>query len=741
MSGVEKKENIIKYRAIETNNLKKIDIDIEKNKIIGIAGPSGSGKSSLAYDTIYNISEVEEAKLKKDLEGIQKFKVSSYKNIIPAVEVRQTNNNSNPRSTIVTYLGLDSEFKKLFVKVNNVPPTFFTFNNPINACEKCQGLGYIYKLDSSKIIDEEKSIKEGAIIPWHNSTLGYEEKLLIKFAEDNGISITTKIKELSEKEREMIFYGKGEKIYKISYKANGKQRNKFFTYSGILLESNKFLEDINQPSSKQKIDKYIYQIECPLCKGKRFNDRILKYKVFDKSIGDYYTEETEEIYKYLNNKLGENSKIDIELKNILKVLKEIVEANLGYLNLNRSIPSLSGGELQRLRLISIINSQITNMMYIIDEPSSKLHVSEYEGIYKNFKEIKERGNTVIYVEHNSYFLKRADKVIFIGPGAGEKGGKIVKNYIKELKFPKFEPKEKKKLIKIADININNIKNLDVEIPLNSVIGIYGVSGSGKSSLVKYLNKKLEKSEYLTQKPLKGNINSTIGTYSGTLFADIREELGRKNNINPEELHFTSEEGRCPRCEGKGTIKYNNSFSKEIDILCDECQGQRYSQKVLEKKLIHDKNIYEILNISIDTLIEQKFFENKKIVEKLELLKKLGLGHLNLFRSTNTLSGGEAQRVKLSDILGKKGKGKIFFFDEPLSGLSDKDGIEILNIFREITKQGATIIFIEHNILAIDACDYILEMGPGKGKYGGKIIFSGTLEEFKQSENYKIYIKK
>lgn len=738
---MEKKENIIEYRGIETNNLKKINIDIEKNKIIGIAGPSGSGKSSLAYDTIYNISEVEEAKLKKDLEGIQRFKVSSYKNIISAVEVRQTNNNSNPRSTIATYLGLDNEFKKLFVKINNIPPTLFTFNNPINACEKCQGLGYIYKLDQSKIIDEEKSIKEGAIIPWHNSTVGYEEKLLIKFAEDNGISITTKVKDLSERERELMFYGKGETKYKISYKAYGKQRNKSFTYSGILLESNKLLEDINQPSSKQKIDKYIYQIECPQCKGKRFNDRILKYKVFDKSIGDYYTEEIEEVYRYLNDKLGENPKIDIELKNILKVLEEIVKANLGYLNLNRSIPSLSGGELQRLRLISIMNSQITNMMYIIDEPSSKLHVSEYEGIYKNFQEIKERGNTVIYVEHNPYFLKKVDELISIGPGAGDKGGEVVKNYIKELKFPEFKFKEIKNFMKITDINTNNIKNLEVKIPLNSVIGIYGVSGSGKSSLVKYLNKKLEKSEYLTQKPLKGNINSTIGTYSGTLFADIREELGKKNNINPEELHFTSKEGRCPRCEGKGIIKYDNGFGKELEIICNKCDGKRYSKEILKRKLKFKKNIYEILNTSIDTLIEQKFFENRKIVEKLELLKKLGLGHLNLFRPTNTLSGGEAQRVKLSDILGKKVKGKVLFFDEPLSGLSDRDAIEILNIFREMTEQGATIIFIEHNTLAIDACDCILEMGPGKGKYGGKIIFSGTLEEFKKSKNYKIYIKK
>lgn len=735
-----KKGNIIKYRGVRTNNLKNINIDIEKNKIIGIGGPSGSGKSSLVYDTIYNISEFEEAKLRNDLGCVKKFDIDLYENVIAAVEVRQTNNNNNPRSTIATLLNLDSEFKKIFAKINNISPTKFTFNNSANACEKCLGLGYVYEINNDKIIDHEKTVREGAFIPWHDSTLGYEEKLLIKFAEDNGISTTTKIKNLNEKEKQLLFYGTSETKYKISYKAYGKSRNKNFNYIGILKESNNYLQSINQPSSKQKIQKYSSEVECPVCNGKRFNKEILEYKLLNKSIGDLYTMEIEELYRFF--KENKVLKIEREVENIITFLKEIINSNLGYLNLNRSIPSLSGGELQRLRLISVMNTQISNIMYIIDEPSSKLHVTEYESLYNNFLEIQKKENTIIFVEHNPYFLNRADKTVFIGPGSGEKGGKIVKQEVVEfLDYKQKAIIEAKDYIEEKDININNVKDLSIKIPKNCVIGIYGVSGSGKSSIVKALNKKIKNSEYLTQKPLKGSITSTIGTYSGTLFKDIREEVGKTFNLDPDILNFNSEKGKCKICEGKGTIKFPFDYGKEIDILCEECEGKRYSKETLSHKLINGKNIYEILNTTIDSIIEKKYFKNKKIKEKLELLIELGLGHLNLFRTTNTLSGGEAQRVKLSDILGKKMKDKVLFFDEPLSGLSAKDCVGILNIFRKLITKGATIVFIEHNVLGIDACDYLIEIGPGKGKNGGKIIFSGILEEFKNSKNYEKYKNK
>ena len=734
---MEKKENIINYRGVKTHNLKNIDIKIDKNKLIAVAGPSGSGKSSLVYGTIYNIAEFEEARLKNDVTGIKKFIVDDYSNIIPAVEIKQTNNNSNPRSTIATFLNLDTEFKKIFTKVNNVSPTIFTFNNPKNACEKCMGLGYVYEINDNQIIDENKSIKEGAFLKWHKTTLGYEEKLLIKFAEDNNISITTKFKDLKESDRELLCYGTSEKKYQVSFKAYGKPRNKAFRYVGILKESEENLENIEKASNKQKVEKYSSEKTCPYCGGQRFNKKVLEYKVLEKSIGEFYIMEIEELYEFLIK--NKKSEIEDEVKNICQTLKEIIKANIGYLNLNRSIPSLSGGELQRLRLVSIMNSKISNMMYIIDEPSAKLHVTEYENLYENFKEIKKRENTVIFVEHNPYFLKRVDEVIFIGPGSGEKGGKIMKNQkVEEITYVRKKELIPKSYEEVKGININTIKDLAVKIPKNCVTGIYGVSGSGKSSLVKVLTERIDKSEYITQKPIRGSINSTIGTYSGDLFKNIREELALKYKINEEILNFNTEQGACPYCGGKGTKKFLYDYGKEIDVTCDVCEGKRYSEEVLKIQLVKGKNIYEILTMTIETMLEEEFFESKKVVEKLNLLRRLGLGHLNLFRTTNTLSGGEAQRVKLSSILGKKIKDKFLFFDEPLSGLSLQDSCKILDLFRELAEKGVTIVFIEHNILAIEACDYIIEMGPGKGKNGGKIVFSGSIDEFKKSENYKKY---
>lgn len=734
---MEKKENIIKYRGIRTNNLKNINVEIEKNKLIGVAGPSGSGKSSLVYDTIYNIAEFEEARLKNDITGVKKFIIDDYDDIIPAVEIKQINNNSNPRSTVATFLNLDTEFKKIFTKKNNVSPGFFSFNNPKNACKKCMGLGYVYELEDEQIIDENKSIKEGAFIPWHKTFLGYEEKLLIKYAEDNNISIVSKIKDLTESEKKLLYYGESEKKYKISYKAYGKMRNRLFKYTGILTESEKNLENIRKASSKQKIEKYSVEKICPSCNGQRFDKKVLEYKVFGKNIGEFYLMEIEELYEFLIN--NKDLEIKLEVANICDILKEIIKADIGYLNLNRSIPSLSGGEFQRLRLVNIMNSKIANMMYIIDEPSAKLHVTEYENLYQNFIEIRNRKNTIIFVEHNPYFLKRADKVIYIGPGSGENGGMILEN--QEIEYENYIKKNKflvKDYIEVKNINLNNIKNLTVKIPKHCVTGIYGVSGSGKSSLVKMLHEKIDKSEYITQKPVRGSINSTIGTYNNQLFKEIREEIAQEYSLDADLLNFNSEKGACPNCEGKGIKKFMYDYGKEIDVLCEECEGKRYSEEVLKIKLLKGKNIYEILNLTIDTLLEEKYFKSEKIVKKLKLLKQLGLGHLNLFRTTNTLSGGEAQRVKLSSILGKKVKDKILFFDEPLNGLSSKDSCNILDLFTEIVKNGATVIFIEHNILALEACDYLIEMGPGKGKNGGEIIFSGKIEDFKKSENYKKY---
>lgn len=745
---MEKKESFIEYNGINTNNLKNIDVKIKKNTLISIAGPSGSGKSSLAYGTIYNISKFEEAKLKNDDSLEKTYRIKSYKNIVPAVDLKQVNLNNNPRSTIATFLNLDSEFKKIYGRKNKVSPAIFTFNMPNSACKTCNGLGYILSVDEDKIIDENKSIKEGAFIPWNKSIMGYEEKLLIKFAEDNMIPLNKKISELTQKQKELLlFCEKSEKKYRISYKAYGKPRNKEFYYKGIMTQQEE-LKSSNRASGLQKIRKYIDKKECPSCKGQRFNKNVLSYKFLGKSLGEIYNMEISKLYEFLKieNKIDT---LDEDISFILVILKEIIDSNLGYLNLNRSIPSLSGGELQRIRLVNILSSEISNMLYVIDEPSAKLHVTEYENLYESLNKIKNRDNTLLLVEHNPYFLDKSDEVIYIGPKAGKNGGeKITREKYISKEIVNLEDEiyfqfrnETKKIIEIKNITKNNLNDVTVRLPLNSIIGIYGVSGSGKSTLCRELTKRLPNSLYIDQKPIRGSSISTIGSYSGTLFKDIRDEIAQKLKIsNPNVFNFNLEEGKCKVCDGKGKIKFTYDYGKEIEVLCPKCRGKRYSEIILKDKRYQykRKNIYDILNLSIEELITEKMFESKKINDKLNLLNQLGLGHLNLFRTTDTLSGGESQRVKLSDALGKKVKDKILFFDEPLSGLSFKDSINILKIFKLLASKGATIIFIEHNVLGIKACDSIIEIGPGKGKNGGKIIFQDSLDKFIGSKNYEKY---
>ena len=725
MNGVEKRENIIKYRGIETNNLKHIDVDIEKNTLIAVVGPSGSGKSSLVYGTIYEISACEEDKLRNIYREDYNYKIETYENIIPAVELKQNNNNINPRSTLGIFLNIDKEFKKIFAGEHGVPVGRFTFNNPRNSCPRCGGLGEEYVLSLDKIIDENKSIEDGALRPWRNSQDGHYEKVLEKYCVQEGICKSIPYCGLSQEEKNKITYGRSSEKFRVSYKANGKTRTKEFYYVGILAYLEEYLEDKEQASSKEKIKSYSHMEKCSLCGGMRFNSEVLEYKIDGYSIGDFYTMEIEELCEYLK------SKEKREFKKIYEILQRMVQYNLGYLNLNRSIPSLSGGELQRLRLMNILSSEMEDMLYIIDEPSAKLHVSEYEELWRNIQGIKERGNTVIIVEHNPYFIQRADRRIYIGPRGGSQGGYLLDRLEEKPWSWTRNFKEPCDYIEVKNISKNNIKNLTVKFPKNVVTAILGVSGSGKSTLVKELNERLENSEYISQKPLRGSSASTIGSYS-EVYGLIRKEMSKKLQLDEKFFNFN-----CDHCGGKGKEIYIYDFGKEMEVQCAKCEGKRFNVETLEYKY-RGYNIYEILNLTIEDLLEINIFENKGIRERLELLKKMGLGYLSLFRTTDTLSGGEAQRVKLSKVLGKRIKDKILFLDEPLNGLSQGDIEGVLKLFTELRDMGATVVLIEHNILALRGCDYILEMGPSRGKNGGKIIFEGTMEEFKGNNNYEKY---
>lgn len=738
VNGVEMKENTINYKGIRTNNLKNIDVSIKKGTLIGIAGPSGSGKSSLAYGTIHSISEFEWNKISNENISSYDFKIDEYTNVIPSISLKQDNTNSNPRSTIATFLHIDKIFRLIFSTTNNVSPSLFSFNNPRNCCPKCAGLGYINIFDESLLIDWEKSISKKPFKIWNNS---YQQKLLEKYAILMGIPLDVKIKDLPSEYLNKLLYSHLYEPISISYKLNGKSRTRKFRFVGLMEEINQLANDKKHISSYQKIANYSRITDCDTCNGSRFSDDILKYKYNGKSIGELYLMEISDLCSFLTESIKKEQKTEIKkmLDSIYIILSGFISAKLEYLNLNRSIPSLSGGELQRIRLLNILNSQIDDMMYIVDEPSASLHISEYESIITDLFHLKERGNTILMVEHNSYFLERTDENIFMGYSSGENGGYIIPKPSFETLYS-FTPRKCDSFFQINNINQHNVKNINVKIPKNRIIGIYGPSGSGKSTIAKNINNKIPNGEYVTQKPLRGSNSSIIASYSG-IFDAIRQLFAEYNHKTPEIFSFYNEEGQCPNCKGRGKITHEIDFGRtKIDVICDACNGKRFSETTLLYKF-KDFSIFDIMNFTIDTLIEKQLFdENTIITKQLNNLRRLGLGHLTLFRTTDTLSGGESQRLKLIKFIGKKLKDKIFLFDEPLKGLSNQNVYLLMKIFKDITDEGGTVVFIEHNPIAILFCDYIIEVGPGKGKNGGKILFDGDVNSFKETDRWKPYEK-
>lgn len=732
------KENTINYQGIKTNNLKNISLEIPKGAFWGIGGPSGSGKSSLAYSTIFAISQFEWEKVTNHSSNlIPTFNIEKYQNVVPAIALKQENFNTNPRSTIATFFKVDKDFRLLFASCNNLSPSLFSFNNPKNCCPFCEGLGVETSLSSEQMINWDKSILGEPFVPWKKS---YKQKVLEKYANDNNIPLEVPLKILPKEQLDLLLNSKSEKKYKVTYTISGKKRTKEFYFIGLLSEMQVLKEDKKHISSHQKILDYSTTNTCSHCNGSRFSEKVLTFKYNFKNIGDLYLMEFSELLDFINNSIliELNSELKHLLINIKRIITGLVESNLDYLQLNRGIPSLSGGELQRIRLCNILTSQISGMIYIVDEPSSRLHVSEYNSVLQALLNLRDNQNTILMIEHNPYFLSYTDKNFFLGPGSGNDGGNLVSKESDNANYL-YKCRELSNFLKFKNITRNNIINLSFDLPLNCIIGIYGPSGSGKSTLAKYISENTKKSEYVSQKPIKGTVASTVASYSG-IFEEIRECFSKISGCPANFFSFSNTEGQCPYCSGRGSIKYTLDFGKtEVEIICEECKGKRFNTLVLEYKY-KNLSIYEILTLTIDALIKGELFLNHPLNEKLYLLQKLGLGYLNLFRTTDTLSGGEAQRLKLTKYIGKKSNDRIFIFDEPLSGLSQKDALNILRIFNDLVKKGSTVIFIEHNVIGIDYSDYIIEMGPGKGKYGGKIIFEGKSDSFIISNQYNIYKK-
>ena len=744
----------IYIKNARTHNLKNISLKIPKNKIVVFTGVSGSGKSSLVFDTIYieaqrqlidTFSSFARARLPK----LSKPPLDEIKNISTAIVIDQKKVNSSPRSTIGTLTGINDYLKLLFSKWGNRylgPPFLFGFNHPKGMCPDCKGIGEKIKIDITKLIDLKKSLKEGAINHPDYNVGGWNWEELINMKLFN---VDKKLRDFSEKELNNFLYANeiliekksGEKIYSKKFEGIVKKLEKLYL--------NKSLNGLNN-LKKGTYQKYFIRTECDSCQGTRLNETVRSIKINGKNIAEISNMELTTLSEFLGSIEGE-IKTPI-IQKIQKILSNLVKIGVGYLSLNRSIKSLSGGESQRVKIAKQLNCDLVNIMYILDEPSIGLHPKDIGKLIKILEELKEKDNSVFVIEHDFKIIKNADYIIDLGPKAGNLGGEIIytgnfkdmKNsggltakYLNEKKKIAHKRKKWKTSFEIKNANLHNLKNFSTKIPKGVLTCVTGVAGSGKSSLINEIFTKENKNVILIdQSPISKSSRSNSATYL-RIFDLIREEFAKANNVNPSLFSFNSK-GACPKCNGSGIINYDLSFLEEIKTTCDLCNGKRYTLEALKFKY-NNKNIFEVLNMTINEI--KDFFKNPEIKRRLQILCEVGLEYLELGQPLSTLSGGECQRIKLASELHKKGN--IYVMDEPTTGLHMADIDKLLKIIKKLTDNGNTVVVIEHNLDVVKYADWIIDLGPDGGSKGGELLFEGTPEELienKQSYTGK-YLKK
>ena len=675
--------------------------------------------------------------------------------------------------------------------IEEIEPRLFSFNSPYGACEECEGIGVKLNVDPKLVVpDEKKTISEGAIIPWAKSTSLYYAQTLASLAKHYKFSLDDKWKNISKKIRDVILYGSDDEEIKFSYDDGYEKYSHKKTFEGVINNLERRYLETESDWMREEISQYQSDTKCEKCNGYRLKDEALCVKIEDLNISEVTEKsiiEAKEWFAGLETKLDQT-----RLKIAQHILKEINErldfllnVGLDYLTLSRESGTLSGGESQRIRLASQIGSGLTGVLYVLDEPSIGLHQKDNIKLIDALKRLRDLGNTVIVVEHDTETMESSDHIIDLGPEAGHKGGTVIaegtcddikKNnesitgrYLSNKSFipvPKNRRMAKNgRYLEILNASGNNLKNVNLKVPLGAFTCVTGVSGSGKSTLILqtlynalnlYLNNNksrkiplpfkgikgielVDKIIDIDQSPIGRTPRSNPATYTGA-FGPIRDWFtnlpeSKSRGYKPGRFSFNVKGGRCEACEGDGVITYEMHFLPDVYITCDECKGSRYNRETLEIKF-KEKNISDVLNMTVDEGCD--FFENINTIRgKLLTLKKVGLGYIKIGQQATTLSGGEAQRIKLAKELSKRSTGRtVYILDEPTTGLHQHDIKKLLEILHTFVATGNTVIVIEHNLDVIKTADHIIDIGPDGGIKGGKIIAEGKPENIvKVNESY------
>ena len=669
------------------------------------------------------------------------------------------------------------------ISYSDPAPNNFSFNSPQGACPHCKGLGYINMIDLGKVIpDKKQNIHDGGIVPlgkYKNQMIFWQvEAILKKFDCD----LKTPISDIPDEALQEVLYGSLENV-RIDKKLVHTTSDYFVSFDGIIKYLRNVMDNDDSTAGQKWADQFLAECECPECHGQRLNREALSYKIWDKNIAELASMDISELREWLDHVEEhldhQQQQIAVEiLKEIRTRLDFLLEVGLDYLALNRQSASLSGGESQRIRLATQIGSQLVNVLYILDEPSIGLHQRDNERLIRSLKELRDLGNTVIVVEHDEDMMRSADWIVDIGPRAGRKGGEVVfqgtpqemlqtdtitaqyLNGQQKIDIPKQRRKGNGKSLILKGCTGNNLKHVDVEFPLGTLILVTGVSGSGKSTLINetlqpILSKhfyhalknpmpydSIEGLEYIDkvvnvdQSPIGRTPRSNPATYTG-VFSDIRSLFvnlpeAKIRGYKPGRFSFNVKGGRCETCGGNGYKTIEMNFLPDIQVPCETCHGKRYNRETLEVRY-KGKSIADVLDMTINQAVE--FFENvPDILRKIKTIQDVGLGYIKLGQPSTTLSGGESQRVKLATELSKRDTGKtLYILDEPTTGLHFEDIRILMDVLQKLIDRGNTVIVIEHNLDVIKLADHIIDIGPEGGHNGGQILSTGTPEQVAKSK--------
>ena len=723
----------ITIRGLRQNNLKNVSLDIPKGKIVVFTGVSGSGKSSIVFDTIAaesqrQMNETYTAFVRGRLPKYEKPKVERIDNLSASVIVDQSRLGGNARSTVGTISDMYAALRLLYSRIGQPyagTASYFSFNDPNGMCPECSGIGKVMTVDIENRIDPEKTWNEGmADLPAFHVGNWYWKQ----YAESGLFPLDKKWKDFTEQERNRLLYGADTPDGKrLSKKVDGVSH---YLHRMLIHRDTSTLKE----ASLKRLMYLVEEKKCPLCLGRRLNEKSLACKVAGYSIDEMCAMEFTELVKVLGKITDPRAKTIVDA--LTASLERMIDIGLPYLSMDRESSTLSGGEAQRLKLVRYMGSALTGMTYIFDEPSTGMHPRDVYRMTKLLQSLRDRGNTVLVVEHDRDVISIADEIIDVGPLAGKNGGQILfqgsyealllsgtrtgdaMKHIEPLKEMTRMPKE---FLPIRNASVHNLKDVSVDIPLNVLTVVTGVAGSGKSSLIRdvFAKQYADRVVLVDQSPVTATGRSTPATFLG-FFDEIRKVIAKENGVNAGLFSFNSK-GACPACGGRGQIVTELVFMDPVTTVCEACEGKRYSQEAMSYQY-KGKNIVEILDMSVGDAYEF-FKENRKLKKALGAMLEVGLPYLSLGQPLSTLSGGERQRVKLAKDLDKKGN--IYVLDEPTTGLHASDIKKVMELLDSLVDRGNTVIVIEHNLDVMKRADWLIDVGPDGGTAGGQIVFTGT----------------